>query len=335
MLLTLTPDGIHCPRGGFHIDPWNPVARAVVTHAHADHARPGHGAYLAAREGESILRLRLGAVAAVETLAWGETRRIGDVTVSLHPAGHIRGSAQVRVEAGGEVWTVSGDYKRAPDPTCSPFEVVSCHTFVTEATFALPVYRWDPASAVIDEILAWWDANRAASKTSVLFCYSLGKAQRVLAELGRRTDRQVWIHGALDELIACYRASGIGMAETRRVAPGAAPKGTFADALVLAPPSARGSTWMRRFPQRSEAMVSGWMRVRGERRRGAYDRGFALSDHADWPALLATAAETGAQRVITTHGFADPLARYLGERGLETLVWPAFRDASMPASEDE
>lgn len=334
-LLTRSPEGIYCPRGDFHVDPWAGVARAIVTHAHADHARPGSAGYLSSHEGETLLRARLGADAAIESLEWGATRHIGGVTVSLHPAGHIRGAAQVRVEADGEVWVVTGDYKRADDPTCTAFEPVRCHTLVSEATFALPVYRWEPTAVVMDDILAWWEVNRAQQRTSVLFCYALGKAQRILAELAGRTDRRAWVHGALDPLIACYRDAGVRMVGTDHVPSGRSARGGFAGELVLAPPSARGSTWMRRFADRSESMVSGWMRVRGERRRTACDRGFALSDHADWPALLATVADSGAQRVIATHGFAQPLARYLGERGLQTEVWPVHADGSNPLQRED
>jgi len=334
-MLTPTPQGLYCARGRFHVDPSAGVARAIVTHAHGDHARPGSEAYLAAEEGVDLLRLRLGPDAVIETLRWGERRDIDGVTVSLHPAGHMRGAAQVRLEADGDVWVASGDYKRADDPTCRAFEPLRCHTFVSESTFALPVYRWAPTHVVVDDILAWWNGNRAASRASVLFCYALGKTQRVLAELAHRIDtlddrgdgphdRTVWIHGALEAPIACYRAAGIRMLPTARVPTGRAGKGMFDGALVIAPPSARGSTWMRRFPRRSEALVSGWMRVRGERRRAAADRGFVISDHADWPALLDTIRETGASRVIATHGFTEALARFVGEQGIDGQSWPAL-----------
>jgi putative mRNA 3-end processing factor len=315
----LCPDdrGLFCEAGGFHIDPWKPVERAVISHGHGDHARWGSAAYLAAAPSVPILRRRLGEGAVIEGVPFGETVRIGDVAVSFHPAGHILGSAQVRVErkdGDGEVWVFSGDYKRAADPTCEPFEPVPCHTFITEATFALPIYRWDPTSEVAREIWEWWEANREAGRSSVLFCYALGKAQRILAELARWTDRAVFVHGSLEPLNEAYRQAGVGMLPTRPVAETVRGQ-SFAGELILAPPSAGGSTWMRRFGPAGTAFASGWMRVRGTRRRRGFDRGFVISDHADWPDLLRTIADTGAERVLTTHGYSDSLARYLREQG--------------------
>jgi putative mRNA 3-end processing factor len=296
-----------------------PVERALVTHAHADHARPGMGGYLCAASGETVLARRL-PDARIETLDYGETRRIGDVLVSFHPAGHILGSAQIRLEHRGEVWVVSGDYKRAADPTCSPFEPVRCHTFITEATFALPIYTWDPVAAVVDDIVAWWHANRDAGQPSVVFCYVLGKAQRLLAELRDRVDEPVRLHGAIDGMTEAYRQAGIGLAPTERIDEGMR-GAALSRSLVLAPLSARGSLWMRRLPHARDAFASGLMRVRGVRRQRAFDRGFVLSDHADWPALLDTIEATGAGRVLVTHGWSEALARYLSEtRGLETGV---------------
>ena len=253
-------------------------------------------------------------------MRYGESVDINGVRVSLHPAGHVLGSAQVRVEHRGEVWVASGDYKRAPDPTCEPFEPLRCHAFITEATFALPAFRWDTPDEVIREIAAWWDEMREAGRSAVLFAYALGKAQRVLAELVRCTDRPVYVHGALTELVEAYRAAGVRLVETRHATEEA--RGTsFAGELIVAPLSARGSTWMRRFGDHSSAFASGWMRIRGARRRRGYDRGFALSDHADWDGLVATVAETGAERVFVTHGFTDPLARFLRERGVDAQAW--------------
>lgn len=318
-LLTLTERGLYCPAGEFFVDAWAPVERTIVTHAHGDHAYAGHGHYLTAAAGRGLLGLRVGA-ASVQTLAYGERLRIGEVTVSLHPAGHILGSAQVRIERDGEVWVVSGDYKLAPDPTCTPFEPVRCHVFLSESTFGLPVYRWAPPDRILEEIRGWWAANRADGKTSLLLCYALGKAQRVLAGLGPEFG-PVFVHGAVERVTAAYRAAGVPMAETRIVgAPGRASE--WRGALVLAPPSAYGSPWARRFnsSRTSSGFASGWMRVRGQRRRRALDRGFALSDHADWPGLLAAIEATGAERVLVTHGQAAALARYLGERGRRAEV---------------
>ncbi len=321
-LVLPTSEGLYCPAGGFHIDPWRAVPRALITHAHADHARHGSRGYLGAMPGVPLLQRRLGADSVIEGMAYGERRRIGQVDVSFHPAGHVLGSAQIRIEHRGEVWVVSGDYKRDPDPTCAPFEVVPCDTFITEATFSLPVYVWPGGERVAREILAWWDANRAEGRPSVLFCYALGKAQRVLAELARLTDRTALLHGAVAPLVKLYRQAHIRMLPTASV--DLRSRRDYAGELVIAPPGAAGTPWMRRFRGASTGFCSGWMRLRGQRRRRAYDRGFVLSDHADWPGLLRTVEETGAARVLATHGQSDTLVRYLRERGiaadaLETL----------------
>lgn len=322
-LVVETPLGLYCPRGDFHIDPPAPVPRAVVTHVHADHAHPGAGEYLCTTQSVPLLEKRLSTGeephGPIRGISYGERFQLGGATVSFHPSGHVLGSAQIRIEADGEVWVVSGDYKRAPDPTCAPFEIVPCDVFVTEATFALPVFRWDPPEVVAQEIFDWWEQNRAEEKASVLICYSLGKAQRILAELKRLTDRPVFVHGAIELITQIYRDAGVEMLATKPVVETAKGK-SFRGELILAPRSARGNTWMRRFGSWEEAFVSGWMRIRGTRRRMSYDRGFVLSDHADWQALLKTVEETGARRVLCTHGYSDALARYLSERGLETAV---------------
>lgn len=316
MLLRATDRGLYCEAGDFHVDPWLPVERAVITHAHGDHARWGCNRYLASREGERVLRTRLGADARIRSVDFGEVVEVGGVRVSLHPAGHILGSAQVRVEHRGEVWVVSGDYKTEPDPTCTPFEPVRCHTFVTESTFGLPVYRWAPQAEVFAEIRAWWRANREEGRASILFGYALGKAQRLLAGLREAPEGPIYTHGAVERLNADYRESGIALPPTTYA--GAVPRGTdWAGALVVAPPSALGSPWMRRFGAASTAFASGWMRIRGARRRRAVDRGFALSDHVDWPSLLAAVEATGAERVWVTHGYREPVVRWLREHGLE------------------
>ncbi|HET7698849.1 MAG TPA: ligase-associated DNA damage response exonuclease [Vicinamibacterales bacterium] len=318
-MIASSPAGLFCAAGDFHVDPWGPVERAVITHAHSDHASHGAASYLCAAPGAAVLRRRL-PEAHIETLDYGERRAIGDAHVSFHPAGHILGSAQVRVEHRGEVWVVSGDYKRQPDPTCAPFEPVRCHTFITEATFGLPIYTWDPGAAVVEEILAWWRENRDQDRPSVVFCYVLGKAQRILAELRETADAPIHLHGAMAAMTDAYRESGVAMAATERVTESMRGK-ALARALVLAPLSARGTPWMRRLPGASVGFASGLMRVRGVRRQRAFDRGFVLSDHADWRALLATIEDTGASRVLVTHGWSEALARYLAEtRGLETGI---------------
>ncbi len=318
-MLTESPTGLFCPAGGFHVDPWGPADRALITHVHGDHARPGSQAYLCAEPSRRLLERRLGPDVRIETLPYGEAIRLGDVRVSFHPAGHMLGSAQIRIEGAGGVWVAGGDYKRAADPTCAPFEPVACDTFITESTFGLPIYRWDPTETVIAEILEWWEDNRQHERTSVLFCYIAGKAQRLLAELARLSDRPAFVHGAMLATIEAYRQVGVHMLPTASVTE--QPKGRkFSGELVLAPLSARGTTWMRRLGVHSDAYVSGLMRVRGVRRQRAFDRGFVLSDHADWPALLETIAETGASRVLATHGHPEPLARYLREQGIDAGV---------------
>ena len=316
MLFTLSPRGLYCAAGDFYIDPWEPVDRALITHAHGDHARWGSKAYLAARPGERVLRTRLGADARIETVAYGESRTINGVTVAFHPAGHILGSAQIRAEHNGEVWVVSGDYKTDPDPTCAPFELVRRHTFVTESTFGLPIYRWAPQDEVFGQIVSWWSANAAAGRSSIIFVYALGKAQRVLSGLLEAKVGPIYTHGAVEKLTRDYRADGVTLPDTTHAA--LMSRGhDFAGSLILAPPAAAGTTWMRRFGEYSTAFVSGWMQIRGNRRRRSMDRGFALSDHVDWPALLHTIAATGAERVWVTHGFREPVVRWLNERGVE------------------
>lgn len=325
-LLVPSAEGIACPAGGFWIDPWKPVPLAVLTHGHGDHARPGSVRYLAAAEAVPVLRRRLGPEATIEGVPYGVPVALGDVRVSFHPAGHVWGSAQVRIEApgapaGARVWVVSGDYKRDPDPTCAPFEPVPCDVFVTEATFALPVFRWAAPERVAGEILAWWEGCARARVPAVLFAYALGKAQRVLAELARRVDRPVYAHGAILGVTAEYAAAGVPMLP---VVPVPEKRTALPGELVLAPPSAFGSLWMKRFPGASTGFASGHMRVRGTRRRKGVDRGFVLSDHADWPGLLRTVRETGAQRVLVTHGHSEVFARFLREAGLQAEVLPTL-----------
>jgi putative mRNA 3-end processing factor len=312
-LLVPAPEGLFCAEGGFHVDPRLPVPLAVVTHAHADHATPGCGRYLCAEPSLPLLAHRLGAEAVLEGVPYGLRRALGGAAVSFHPAGHVLGSAQVRIESPETVWVVTGDYKRESDPTCAPFETVPCDVLVTEASYALPIFRWDDPREVLREIHAWWTGN--AQKASVLFCYALGKAQRILAGLLDLTERPVYVHGAIEPLAALYRAAGVRMLPTLLVAE--TRKGrSFAGELILAPLTARGLPWMKRFGDFESAFASGSMRIRGQRRRRAFDRGFALSDHADWPGILRTVRESGARQVLATHGHRDALARHLREEGL-------------------
>ena len=322
-LLIETPSGLWCEAGRFHVDPWQPVERALITHAHGDHARAGSAAFLCAAPGTALLRRRFGSGARIESAEYGRPLTLGSTRVSFHPAGHVLGSAQIRIESDQGVWVVSGDYKRDADPTCAPFEPLRCDTFITESTFGLPIYRWDPPHVVVDEIVVWWDRNRAEGRASVLFCYTIGKAQRILAELERLTDRTVFVHGMMLGMIDAYRDAGVRMLPVESVIDAPARrrgKKSFAGELVLAPLSARGTPWMRRLGELSDAFASGLMRVRGVRRQRAFDRGFVLSDHADWPALLVTVRETGATRVLATHGHGEAFARYLGDQGYESGV---------------
>ena len=313
-LVVLRESGLYCPPGDFYIDPWRPVARAVITHAHGDHARIGSDLYLTAAPGASVLRARLGDVA-LQSLAYGERLLVNDVAISLHPAGHVLGSAQVRLEHRGEVWVVSGDYKLEHDATCAPFESVRCHTFVTESTFGLPIYRWTAQSAVFSDINRWWSDNAATERASVLFAYAFGKAQRILAGIDAGIG-PVLVHGAVEPLNRAYAAAGVHLAPSQH-ATQVSDKSVFRRALIIAPPSAQSTPWLRRFGDYADAFASGWMHLRGARRRRAVDRGFVLSDHADWPSLQQAIAASGAQRVIVTHGYVAALVRWLNEQGME------------------
>ncbi len=315
-LVVATPRGLYCPPGDFYIDPWRPVPRAVITHAHADHARRGHGAYLAHALGEGVLRSRLGADIALQTLAYGEVVTMNGVRVSLRPAGHVLGSAQVRLEHGGRVWVASGDYKLDPDPTCAPFEPVRCDVFITESTFGLPIYHWPRGEDLFADMNTWWRANADAGRASVVYAYAFGKAQRVLAGVDASIGPLV-CHGAVQVLNDAYRAAGVALPPTHLVTDDEVAPADLRRALVVAPPSAAGTPWLRRFGEHADAFASGWMQVRGARRRRGLDRGFVLSDHADWPSLQTAIAATGAERVIVTHGSVPIMVRWLREQGLD------------------
>ncbi|MBN1444300.1 MAG: ligase-associated DNA damage response exonuclease [Planctomycetes bacterium] len=315
-LLQFTPAGIFCERGGFSIDPSRRVSTAVITHAHGDHARRGSPEYFCARSGAGLLRQRLGRSAAIRAVEFGERFRLGDVAVSLHPAGHLLGSSQVRVEHGGEVWVVSGDYRRQPDPSCEPFEVVPCDVFITEATFGLPAFRWRPGEEVAREMFEWWEENRLRDRPSIIIAYALGKSQRILAELARFTERRVFVQESIEPLVACYRRESIHLLPTE-ILPRKAGAKRFGGELILAPPTCRQPSWLGRFPSASTAMASGWMASAGGAARMGVDRGFALSDHADWEEIIQTVRDSGARRVLVTHGYAEELASCLREQGLD------------------
>jgi putative mRNA 3-end processing factor len=314
-LLELTESGLYCSVGNFFIDPWQPVDRAVITHAHSDHARGGSKKYLASVPSEHLLKTRLGADIQLQTLSYGEEIDLNGLTLSLHPAGHILGSSQIRMEYKGEVWVVTGDFKIEPDSTCTPFEQLKCHTLVTESTFGLPVFKWPRQYEIFEEINRWWQNNRDQGKTSILFAYALGKAQRINAGLDNAIG-PVLTHGAVENVNQCYRIYGVHLPATRPVAD-VNHKNEFCGAMVIAPPSADMPAWTKKFPQTSKAFASGWMQIRGNRRRRALDRGFVLSDHCDWNGLVDSILASGAETVWVTHGYAPELVRWLSEKGLD------------------
>lgn len=329
-MLTITPHGLYCPHGEFYIDPRPPVPIALITHAHGDHARWGNQKYVIQEQAVEILRHRL-PDAFIASIPYQNKVKMGDVWVSFHPAGHILGSAQIRLEYQGKVTVVSGDYKRQEDPSCAPFEPIPCDLFVTESTFALPIYRWEDPRKVALDIFAWWQANAADGRPSLLFCYSLGKAQRILSMLQPLSDLEVYVHGSMEAINDCYRRQGIILPQTPVVTQQERSH-DYSQALILAPPSAFRSIWMSRFKGVRTAFASGWMAIRGTKRRHGVDRGFVLSDHADWEGLLRTVRETKASRVWVTHGETELFSKYLKERegvDAEPIV------SLMPAPEED
>lgn len=338
-LVEPTPLGLYCPAGDFYVDPRRRAPRAVVTHAHTDHATAGCGGYYTATDGVELLRLRVGRRSVIHGLDYGAPIDFNGVRVSLHPAGHLLGSAQVRIEHAGRVLVVSGDFKTHADPTCRPLEIVPCDEFVTEATFASPAYRWPPAEQVFEEINGWWRANQIARRASVIFAYALGKAQRILAGVDASIG-PIHVHGAVAEFLPVYAAAGVALPATTTVEPQRV-RIQNGRPLVIAPPSTAGSRWLTRLGPSATAMASGWMQTRaaagvgsdgagprGPAARRGVDRGFVLSDHADWDGLLATIRATGARRVGVTHGSPHALVRALGEAGLEAYALGARQEAA-------
>lgn len=312
-LLKFTDKGIYCPRADVYLDPWKPVAKALISHGHSDHARPGSTNYITNSQNVPILKHRLGNIK-VKGLNWGENLTVNGVQFSFHPAGHIIGSSQIRVAYKGEVWVFSGDYKTENDGLCTPFEPVACHTFITECTFGLPIFKWKPQQAIFDEITQWCDNNRSEGRASVLLTYSLGKAQRILSGLQDNVG-PIYTHGAIENMTDLLRQT-FGLPATRRITRETT-KSELEGKLILAPPGAQGSGWMRRLPTHETAAASGWMAIRGTRRRRAVDKGFVISDHADWDGLNQSIEQTGAERIYCTHGYTDIFARFLKEKGLE------------------
>lgn len=317
MLLEFTDKGIYCPPAKVYIDPWRPVDRALITHGHSDHSRWGHKYYLSTVSAKPVIRHRLGPIK-IETIPYGERRNINGVNFTFFPAGHIIGSAQIRVEYQGEIWVVSGDYKLEDDGISEAFQPVRCHNFITECTFGLPVYKWQPQSEVFTEINNWWRSNQAEGKVSVLSAYAVGKAQRILHGLDTSIGK-IYTHGAIENTNEVIRKQGIALPETIRVTLNV-PKKEYPGSLVLATPSALGSPWMKKFGTSSLGIASGWMSLRGARRRRAADRGFVLSDHADWDGLNQAIADTGAERIFVTHGYTDIFRKWLEEQGYDAHV---------------
>ncbi|MFN3530507.1 MAG: ligase-associated DNA damage response exonuclease [Bacteroidia bacterium] len=314
-LLQFSPQGIYCPKADVYIDPWRKVHKALITHAHADHARWGQKHYLAHEHNRDVLRERLGKDISLQCVAYGESIRINGVAFSWHPAGHIPGSAQIRVEYQGEIWVVSGDYKTENDGLSPAYEAIPCHTFITECTFGMPVYRWEPQQMVYDEINRWWAEQKALQINCLLYGYSLGKAQRLLHGLDTGLG-PIFVHPTIDRMNQALEAVGY-------VLPKTLPLNCY-DAklhgrgvMVLAPPGAGGGDWEKKFSPFSDAMASGWAQIRGNRRRQSLDRGFVISDHADYPGLLEAVAASQAERIICTHGFTALFSRQLQEMGID------------------
>ena len=312
-LLEFTDKGIYCAQADVYLDPWKPVKKALISHGHSDHSRWGHSRYITHKKNVPIIRHRLGEIQ-VTGVNWGESMRIGGVKFSFHPAGHIPGSSQIRAEYQGEVWVFSGDYKIEDDGLATPYEPVRCHTFITECTFGLPAFSWRPQEEVIDQINTWWAGARAEGRTAVLLAYSLGKAQRLLSLLDTSIG-EIYTHGAIENMNEVLREVA-PLPPTRRITRETGKK-ELAGNLVLAPPSAHGSPWIRKMVPFETASASGWMAFRGARRRRAVDRGFVLSDHCDWEGLLQSIRATEAERVICTHGYSEIFARYLREQGYD------------------
>lgn len=313
-LLTLTNKGLYCALGDFYIDPWKEVETAIITHGHGDHAHRGMQHYITVTENQHILRKRI-PEGAITTHAYREVFQMGDVSVSFHPAGHILGSSQVRIQYQDEVWVFTGDFKRDGDLTCEPFQVVPCDVFISEATFSLPVYQWPSFDQEIKEIYEWWMKNKMEGNNSVLLCYALGKAQRIIAGLRELTDETIWVHGTIDEINHSYEKTGLSWPGVKKVP--LESKEKFKGAFIMCPPSALGSSWSKRLTPKKVAFASGWMRLRGNRRRKGYERGFVISDHADWPSLIKTVKETGCRKVYFTHGQTDAIVKYMNESGVE------------------
>jgi putative mRNA 3-end processing factor len=313
--IQFTDRGIYCEQANVYLDPWKPVEKALITHGHADHARPGHQHYLCTEGSKAIIQYRLNTTSPVQSVQYGEVIMINGVNFSFHPAGHIPGSAQIKIEYKGEVWVFSGDYKTDDDGLSTPFEPIRCNTFITESTFGLPIYKWRPQAEIFGDINTWWKKNNLEGKVSILAGYSLGKAQRILKNVDPSIGK-IFTHGAIENINKIIRNEGADMPPTLQIVK-ETKKQEWQGALILCPPSAIGSIWMRKFQPYSLGIASGWMSLRGTRRRRGADRGFALSDHADWAGLNSAVQETGASCVYVTHGYTEVFSKWLSEKGIE------------------
>ena len=311
-LIIATKQGLYCPQGDFHIDPMGRVPRALVTHGHSDHAARGMGAYLCTRQALPVIRHRLGKINA-EGISYGEPRQIGDVSVSFHPAGHVPGSAQIRIQYQGEVWVASGDYKTAPDSLSEPFQPIPCHTFLTETTFGLPIFQWAPEAEVLTQIALWWHANAAAGRASVLLAYSFGKAQRLMS--GLQNLGPICTHPVVEAITAILRAQSYNLPPTIPLDPGITPP---PGSLIIATPNAMASDWALTIGPHTVAQASGWMTLAA--RRKYTPSAFTLSDHADWPGLNAAIRATKATQVLTLHGYTSAFSQWLTSQGIQSSV---------------
>jgi putative mRNA 3-end processing factor len=324
-LLTYTEKGLYCAQGGFYIDPWKTVPKAVITHAHADHAYPGHKYYLAQHFNKPILKLRLGHNIHIETVEYGEETVMNGVKISFHPAGHIIGSAQVRIEYKGEIWVVSGDYKPEPDGISTPFEPIFCHNFITESTFGMPIYNWQDQNITMREINDFWQENKNNGFQTVILGYSLGKAQRIIKYLDESIG-PIFLHDSIHKTQQVLIKNGHDFLEHRKLDLTIA-KSKYEGALIMAPPMAAGSGMLQHFAPYKLAMCSGWMQVRSAAAKRKVDRGFVLSDHADWNGLLNAVKATEAETVYVTHGFSKIFSKYLNEIGINAIDVDTFYNA--------
>jgi putative mRNA 3-end processing factor len=332
-LIEFSNKGLYCPQGKFYIDPFKPVERALITHAHGDHSRFGMKYYLAHNASIPIMKFRLGPEINCEGVEYGEVREMNGVKISYHPAGHIIGSSQIRLEYKGEVWVISGDYKLENDGISTPFESIKCHSFITESTFGLPIYKWRPQSEIFEDMNGWWQMNKEKGKASIVFAYSLGKAQRILHNLDKSIG-PIYLHGAIYYTNKAFNDAGIPVGEYP-IVDTKSRKDIYRDALIIAPPGWASSSWMKRFLPYSTGVASGWMALRGTKKRKAADKGFALSDHADWPGLNEAVLACEAERVFVTHGYTNTFANWLQSKGIEASIVNTLYESQFSDDEGE